>query len=211
MSEETPCVKEEIPQEKKSEQVVEEKKVVEEEVKEEKAVEEEVKEEKAIEEEVKEDKVTEEEVKKEKADEKAELKVEEKVTTPSKIEEELKKKIETLEENLKRTESERQNLFSTNSFLKENNARLESKIQSLEQNTDVASMQDLKGRTTEKLVKLSEKNYHLAQKLKISKRDLEKRDEISSGERDYCGEREDRQALGTYRETHGTSETRVHR
>ena len=48
MSEETPCVKEEIPQEKKSEQVVEEKKVVEEEVKEEKAVEEEVKEEKAI-------------------------------------------------------------------------------------------------------------------------------------------------------------------
>jgi hypothetical protein len=38
-------------------------------------------------------------------------------------------------------------------------------------------MQDLKGRTTEKLVKLSEKNYHLAQKLKISKRDLEKRDQ----------------------------------
>ncbi len=77
MSEEAPCVEEEIPQEKKSEQVVEEKKVVEEEVKEEKATEEEVKEEKAIEEEVKE----------EKADEKDKMKIQK---TANRLEREVK-------------------------------------------------------------------------------------------------------------------------
>ena len=146
------------------------------------AVEEQVEEEKEIvvkEEELEEEEDVEKEkqiVEKKKKEEKSDSKQETNEKNKKEIEK-LKRRIETLEENLKKSESERKNIFSTNSFLKENNARLESKIQSLEQNKNIASIQDLKGRTTEKLVKLSEKNYHLAQKLKISKRDLEKRDQ----------------------------------
>jgi len=134
-----------------------------------------VEEERVVEEEEEEEVEEKEEVVEEKKEEKEEKK---ECSPPNTKElEALSREIEALREKLNQSQDENKKLFSNNAFLKENNARLENRIESLEQNTNVASMQDFKGRTTEKLVKLSEKNYHLAQKLKIARKDLEKRDE----------------------------------